>query len=130
MNKLLIVLILLIVLGGAGYWYFKMRPQMSSSNVEQNNSQSEQVEQKADADVNIQNFAFGPSVVTIKVGQTIKWTNNDSVQHSATSDDSSWYTGILNPGESKILTFNKVGSFTYTCSLHPNMKGSVIVTDK
>lgn len=75
--------------------------------------------------VAIENFAFSPTVVTIKAGDQIRWTNKDSVVHTATGD--SFDTGPLAEGESKVVTFDKAGEYNYVCTPHPNMKGKIIV---
>lgn len=77
--------------------------------------------------VTIQNFAFSPATITVKAGDKVTWTNQDSVGHSATADDQSFDTGILDQGQSGSVTFSKAGTYTYHCSAHPNMKGTIIV---
>jgi len=77
--------------------------------------------------VEIKNFAFGPKTLTVKKGTTIIWTNQDSVGHTATSDDGSFDTGLLAKGESESVTFDKAGTFTYHCTPHPYMKATIIV---
>jgi plastocyanin len=77
--------------------------------------------------VTIQNFAFSPATITVKAGDAITWTNQDSVGHSATADDNSFDTGVLSQGQSKAITFSKPGTYSYHCSVHPNMKGTVVV---
>jgi len=77
--------------------------------------------------VTIQNFAFSPATLTVKVGDTVTWTNQDSAGHSATADDNSFDTGIIAQGQSGSNTFTKAGTYTYHCSVHPNMHGTIIV---
>lgn len=77
--------------------------------------------------VTIQNFAFTPATITIKSGDQITWTNQDSMGHSATADDGSFDTGILGQNSTKTITFSKPGTFLYHCSVHPNMKATIIV---
>ena len=77
--------------------------------------------------VEIKNFAFGPKTITIKKGTKVAWTNQDSVSHTATADDGSFDTGLLAKGESGSVTFDKVGTFSYHCTPHPNMKAAIIV---
>lgn len=77
--------------------------------------------------VQISNFNFSPATVTVKAGDTVTWTNNDSVEHSATADDSSFDTGLIGPGKSGTFTFAKAGTYTYHCQVHPTMKGTIIV---
>lgn len=77
--------------------------------------------------VTIQNMAFSPVTLTVKVGDKVTWTNQDSVGHSATADDNSFDTGVFSQGQSKSITFSKAGTYTYHCSAHPNMQATIIV---
>lgn len=79
----------------------------------------------ADPGVTIRDFSFGPSAVTIHVGETITWTNDGPTAHTATG--SGFDTGILSRGRSASHTFTSAGTFSYHCTLHPFMKGTVIV---
>ena len=80
--------------------------------------------------VEVKEFAFNPVTITVKVGTKVTWTNKDSVAHTATSDDGSTFdTGLLNQGESGSFTFDKVGTYGYHCTPHPNMKASIIVVE-
>jgi plastocyanin len=87
--------------------------------------------QAADVAVTIMNFKFDPTPLTIPVGTTVVWTNQDTAPHTATSDPGSAFTfdtGMLQKGQSGKITFNQPGTFTYFCSVHPNMHGTVTVT--
>ncbi len=79
--------------------------------------------------ITIQNMAFGPTALTVKAGSTITVTNMDSPGHSVTSDDgTSFDTDIVSKG--KTVTFvapTKPGTYTYHCTPHPMMKGTLIV---
>jgi plastocyanin len=75
--------------------------------------------------VTIQNFSFQPASVTIAVGGTVTWTNQDSTAHTATGQG--FNTGPLSRGQSGSATFPRAGTFPYQCSIHPNMTGQVIV---
>jgi plastocyanin len=89
-------------------------------------------EAKLAATVNIQDMAFTPQKVTIKKGGTVTWTNQDSDRHDVTPDnESSGFTGseLLDKGESYEFTFNEVGSYSYHCSPHPQMTGTVEVVE-
>lgn len=77
--------------------------------------------------VEISSYSFVPATITVKVGDKVTWTNNDSVGHSATANDKSFDTGVLAKGQSGSATFSKAGTYTYYCSIHPNMHGTVIV---
>ena len=74
--------------------------------------------------------AFQPSPITINVGDRVRWTNNDGIAHTTTSTDTSlWKSGSLNPGVGFPWTFDTPGTFSYFCSIHPDMKGEVEVVD-
>lgn len=75
--------------------------------------------------VSIQNSTFSPSTLTIAKGTTVTWTNNDSASHQVKSD--TFESIVLSKGQSYFYTFNDVGTFEYICSIHPSMKGKVIV---
>ena len=77
--------------------------------------------------VTISNFSFQPSTLTISVGTTVFWTNNDSTTHTITSDTGVFSSGDLPPGSSFSHTFSSAGSFGYHCSIHPSMTGTIIV---
>lgn len=78
-----------------------------------------------EAKIDIQNFSFNPSVLTIKQGTTVTWTNNDSVPHQLKSD--TFNSNALTNGQSFSFTFKKFGTFSYICSIHPSMSGTVVV---
>jgi plastocyanin len=72
---------------------------------------------------------FRPDPIQIKVGDTVTWTNNAGTTHTATSDTGAWDTGNVAPGaSSNAVSFPTAGTFTYHCSIHPSMVGSVIVS--
>jgi plastocyanin len=82
-----------------------------------------------DPSVTIKSFAFHPGTISISVGDTVSWTNQDSVSggHTATANDGSFNTGVLNQGQSASHTFTKAGTFAYICAIHPFMKGTIVV---
>ncbi|MCF3103209.1 plastocyanin [Streptomyces roseoverticillatus] len=78
----------------------------------------------------IQNFAFVPRDLVINAGDSVAWTNQDSITHTATSDASPlvWDTGDILPGQtSPPVAFQALGTFPYHCRIHPGMKASVLV---
>ena len=79
------------------------------------------------AEVTIQNFAFGPKELRVKVGTKVVWTNKDSVRHNAVSDVGTFEGPLLAAGESYEHVFDEAGTFPYHCAPHPNMKAVVIV---
>jgi plastocyanin len=81
----------------------------------------------ADSAVTIAGFAFDPATVTIQDGDSVTWTNQDSVAHTATAGHGSFDTGPIANGASDTVTFDTAGTFAYICSIHPQMTGSVVV---
>lgn len=78
--------------------------------------------------VEIKNFDYLPPELTVKSGTTVTWTNDDSAPHTATATDGSFDTDtIMGPGETGSVTLDKTGTFTYVCSFHAFMKGTVRV---
>jgi plastocyanin len=93
------------------------------------------------ANIFIQDFAFGPANVTIKVGGSVTWTNYGGSAHTSTADGGTWNSGQLSPGSSATgygmgggaggtftQTFTTAGTYPYHCSNHSSMTGSVTVT--
>lgn len=78
--------------------------------------------------VHISNFTFGPKMVTVEVGQTVTWTNDDDIPHTVVATDKSFRSKVLDTGQSFSFTFAKPGQIAYFCSLHPMMTGKVTVT--
>jgi len=76
--------------------------------------------------VKIANFTFSPDTVTVTAGMEITWTNEDSTVHTVTGID--FDSGEIKPGQSYKHTFSSPGTYDYVCSIHPSMKGKVIVT--
>ncbi len=79
--------------------------------------------------ISIANFAFNPDTVTIEVGTEVTWTNVHTAPHTVTSDVGDFDSGTLEPGDSVTFTFNEPGTYTYHCDIHPNMTGTVEVTE-
>jgi plastocyanin len=74
------------------------------------------------------NQSFSPNPTTVRVGQTVAWTNNDNMAHDATQDSSRFATGTLNAGSTSApVTMSTAGTFTYHCTIHPDMVASITV---
>jgi plastocyanin len=71
--------------------------------------------------------AFGANPLTISVGTTISWLNDDSTTHTSTADGNQWTSGDIPPGGRFNFTFASVGRFAYHCQLHPGMTGTIVV---
>jgi len=81
----------------------------------------------SDTTVTIADFSFTPASITIHVGDTVTWTNHGPSAHTATANNGSFNTGVLQKGQSASHTFTTAGTFAYICSIHPFMHGTVVV---
>lgn len=80
--------------------------------------------------IDISGFSFAPSAVTIRVGDTVTWTNLDSAIHTVTfSGSASLSSSGLREGDTHSATFDAVGTFAFGCSPHPSMQGTITVIE-
>ena len=77
--------------------------------------------------VTIKDFKFTPNQVNVKAGAKITWTNQDGANHIVAFDDNSFMSDELANGDTVTFTFDKKGTYTYHCGIHPSMKGTVVV---
>ncbi len=77
--------------------------------------------------VSIVNMSFSPASLTVVAGSTVTWTNNDNMTHTVTSDAMGFDSGNLPMGGKFSQMFSTAGTYTYHCTIHPNMKGTIIV---
>ena len=78
--------------------------------------------------IEIKGYAFNPSTLTIKAGDSVTWTNKDSTQHTVTSDSGTELNSqYLSNSQSYSHTFTQSGNFPYHCKPHPGMEGEIIV---
>ena len=149
-----IIIIIVLILVAAGFYFYTMPRQGSevnnnTTNTPMNTPPATGGEQKtistttkttvtttvtpavvSSVNIDIANFAFSPAGVTIKAGTTVNWTNKDSLPHTVTSNTGLFESGELAPSSGKFShTFSDKGSFSYHCSFHPNMKGTITVTE-
>ena len=79
-------------------------------------------------DVAITSTGFSPSSITIKAGDSVRWTNQDTTTHDAMADDhTSWGSPNLPPSKVWSHTFGQSGTFGYHCHIHPEMTGTIQV---
>ena len=76
----------------------------------------------------IADFAFNPASITVPVNGTVTWTNGAGRAHTVTADDGSFDSHDIAGGAVFSHTFSAAGTFTYHCTIHPQMKGTVVVT--
>ena len=88
----------------------------------------------ATADVTIQmlgdrgNQSYSPNPTTMRAGQTVAWHNGDTTAHTSTKDGGGFDTGSVNAGAtSSPIAMSTAGTFTYHCTIHPAMVGTVVV---
>jgi plastocyanin len=72
-------------------------------------------------------MAYVPDPITLSVGTTVKWVNNDNVAHTVSSQNNLWDSGDIEPGATYSRTFQSTGSFPYYCVFHPLMVGTITV---
>ena len=77
--------------------------------------------------VTIDGFAFKPSTIVVKQGDTVEWKNTDPVPHTATAKDAGLDSGAIAAGGSYRFVAKKKGRFAYDCTFHPIMKGELVV---
>ena len=78
--------------------------------------------------VTIDNFAFTPATLTVKLGTKVTFVNHDDIPHSIVSVPGKFRSKALDTDQSFEYTFATAGDFDYFCGLHPHMKGKIIVT--
>ena len=82
----------------------------------------------AEVPVDIRDFAYSPNPVEIAVGDSVTWTNQDEVPHTATGENRDvLQSGTISPGSSFSQVFSEAGEFGYFCEFHPNMTGTIVV---
>jgi len=78
--------------------------------------------------VDIVEFSFSPDPVDVSIGDTVTWTNQGTVPHTATAEDRGvLQSGPISPGDSFSQVLSQAGEFPYFCEFHPNMHGTIIV---
>src|SRR5262245_17932846 len=82
------------------------------------------------ASVEIVDFGFVQNSITIAPGTTVTWTNTGQAPHTVTADSGAWTSDTLQNGDTFSWTFDKPGTFTYHCEVHPaKMTGTIVVAD-
>jgi plastocyanin len=79
-----------------------------------------------DVAVHIDNFVFEPAQLTVKVGQTVTWTNRDDIPHTVVCAGK-FRSKTMDTDGTFSFTFTSAGEYKYFCSLHPHMTGAVKV---
>jgi plastocyanin len=83
--------------------------------------------QAAEMGVRIDNFTFAPQRMTVKVGTTVTWINDDDIPHTVASNTKLFRSSALDTKDKFSFTFTTPGAYEYFCSLHPHMTGAIVV---
>jgi plastocyanin len=75
----------------------------------------------------IKDFMFVPMSLTVKAGSTVTWANKDDEPHTVVSDTGLFRSGAVDTDETFTFKFDKPGTYHFTCSIHPQMVGTVVV---
>jgi plastocyanin len=81
----------------------------------------------AASQVIIDNYAFGPASLTVKVGATVTWINHDDDPHTVDSTQGQFKSATLNKGDKFEFRFTSAGEYPFYCRFHPKMTGKIIV---
>ena len=117
-------------LGVFNMWNPRIPPLVEAADVRL--SRSTAVEEANARTLSIVNFSFESA--EIGVGESLAWTNVDGVPHTVTAGSrgeasGDYDSGLIAPGQSFVLRFDQPGEFSFTCTLHPSMTGTVTVTE-
>ncbi len=135
MNKRTLIVLLVVLIGGAAVYGLTMNKNDNTKSGAAKNSSSQSTQPAKPAatsasEVAIENFAFSPGDITVKKGTSVTWTNKDSSPHTVTETDNQ--TGPksenLKQGDKYSFTFSSEGTYHYRCDIHPDMLGTVTVT--
>ena len=129
------VILLLIILGGI-YLFTRGDNEASETSTQSTTQEvaTESADIQSEATVRISSSGFSPDSVTIKVGGTVTFINDDSADHQVASAPHPVHTdypklnvGVLKPGEMGTAEFDEAGTFGYHDHLNPSLTGKVVV---
>lgn len=80
-----------------------------------------------EAVITIEDFRFG-GAAEVAAGAQLTVTNNDNVTHTWTSDDGTFNSSGISPGDSFEIVLSDPGTYSFFCSIHPTMTGTITVT--
>ncbi|MHB8651758.1 MAG: cupredoxin domain-containing protein [Minisyncoccota bacterium] len=140
-HAIVAVSVVVLVVGGVGIYYASLKNNSQvTSNIPESTTRSLTTSPPvfgsstpasptvANVTVNIKNFSFDPAELVVKVGTVVTWVNNDAVLHTVTSDSGGVLNSpVLSHGQSFTFAVTNSGTLRYHCSIHPMMKGSVVV---
>ena len=78
--------------------------------------------------IEIKDFAFNPKTITVKAGEKITWINRDEEPHTVVSVEKQFKKSTaLDTDQEFTITAGTPGTYTYYCSVHPKMTGTIVV---
>jgi plastocyanin len=117
-----LIIIILVVVG------FSMNPTITTTTIIPVHSQGDSVYIVPRAADPNNDQSFVPKFISIPIQSIVTWTNDDSIQHTVTSDEEGLFdSGPLSPGDTIDNAFDTPGEFGYHCSIHPWMTGRVMI---
>jgi plastocyanin len=78
-------------------------------------------------EVKIDNFAFNPAVIRVKVGTQVTWINKDDIPHTVDSSEGKFKSAALDTDQKFEFKFSEPGEYPFFCRMHPKMTGKVVV---
>ena len=82
---------------------------------------------KDETTVAMKNIEFAPKDLEVKVGQTVKWVNEDDVEHNAVANDGEFKSELFGRAGTYTYKATKAGTIEYVCTVHPGMEGTLTV---
>jgi plastocyanin len=77
--------------------------------------------------IEVKNFMFMPTTLTVKAGDKVTWVNKDEEPHTVVSDTGMFRSGAMDTDGSFSFKFDQPGTYHFTCSIHPRMVGTIVV---
>jgi plastocyanin len=84
-------------------------------------------ESAAPNSIQVKDFMFMPTTLTVNAGEQVIWVNKDDEPHTVVSDSGLFRSGAMDTDESFSFKFDKPGTYHFTCSIHPRMVGTIVV---
>lgn len=130
MKRIYTILLAIVLISIVGCSQQEVKPKQQTQIIQNSGGPdfTPQPSESSAVNIEINDFAFNPSAITLKRGTTVTWTNKDSSPHTITSDSGDELNSdTLSEGQSYSHTFNQAGIFDYHCSIHPRMKSAIVI---
>jgi plastocyanin len=129
MRRILLALCAVVALAAAGCGSSNSSSTSSGSSSGASTSTAAASSSGGGVAIKMQNIAFDPKAVTVKVGQKITWTNDDSTDHNVTANSGADFkSDNFGKGGTFSFTPTKAGTIKYVCTIHPGMDATLTVT--